>query len=92
MGRHATTTLAAWRQMRSRRAARELAQELRRGMPRTIRAGGVIPRFDPAEQGPIQPSGHVSPPGPVEPHVTQNTHRAGSIAWAFFYAYWRPGA
>lgn len=91
-----------WRRQRAKRRAKALAADMRR-KPIEIRPGGNIY----AEQRPGERDDQyrpdysryaglvprvVRPLEPVAKHVTQNTHRVGSIAYAFFYRYWLPNA
>lgn len=79
-----------WRRQRAKRRAKTLAAELRR-KPIEIRPGGNEYQPDHAKYAGMEPP-REAPAGPVVKHVTQNTHRIGSIAWSFFYRYIVPGA
>lgn len=79
-----------WRRRRKQRRARARAAELRRKKPIEVRPGGNEYQQDHAKYAGLHPV--AAPIGPIAKHVTQNTHRVGSIAYAFFYGYWLPNS
>jgi hypothetical protein len=87
--------LELWRRTRIKRKAKALLAEIRRKTTPPPRPGGndttQFPRFT---RAPVLPVAVEPPPPPVPvlKHVPQNTHRAGSIAYAFLYHYILPGA
>lgn len=90
MGRHETTKLDAWRLMRGRRQARAEAQALQRDTPPRPHTFARTTRTELLED--LAPA-IVAPVRPIVKHVTQNLHRAGSVAYAMLgLGYWLPGS
>lgn len=88
------TNLEAWRKQRAQRRAKERRQE-QRG-PRAVypcRPGGNAPTVTATYSARRHPDvlerDPVARPMPPK-YVPQNTHVAGSVAYALLYAYWRP--
>lgn len=81
------TTLEEWRYQRQIRARKAHNAEMRRS-PKGIRPGGnghsTLDQY-------VDFDAPVETPASIPKHVPQNTHRAGSIAYALLYHYVRPG-